>query len=207
MLWSGESPTTTCRASHKISATYAQVALACFNAFSASVPPVPRKLSAGFCTAESDEFPHNLRTFSTRYAHVFDERLPRNLRRVFPQRFRSKSAANSRHGRREKWRKESGGRNRVEKGRGVHTFCGTWNNSKGNCEELGVPRCSRRRRRQISSPRLQAGEPVVARVKSPRSGRQCRPLRGLTFYVRERPPPEGGGWGSGAAYGGSKARG
>jgi len=133
MLWSGESDTTTCRASHKISATYAQVRLACFNAFSASDPPVPRKLSAGFCTAESDEFPHNLRTFSTRYAHVFDERLRCGLRHVFPQRFRSKSAANSRHGRREKWRKASGGRNRVEKPIRVHTICGTWNNLKGNC--------------------------------------------------------------------------
>jgi len=188
MLWSGESHTTTCRASHKISATYAQVRLACFHAFSASVPPDPRKLSAGFCTAESDEFPHNLRTFSTRYAHVFDERLRCGLRCIFPQRFRSQSAANSRHGRREKWRKASGGRNRVEKGSGVHTLCGTWNNLKGNCEESGCRPISRRRRRQLPSPRLQAGEPGVTRVASPRSAATVSPATRALVPVREQPP-------------------
>src|ERR1041385_154553 len=128
MLWCESSTTTTYRVSHKISATYAQRAVACFDEFSADLPLVLRNLSAGFCTGEVAEFPRNLRTFSTRSAHVFDERLRCNLRSVFPQRFRSKSAGNSRRGRREKWRKESGGRKCVEKRSGVHTKCGTWNN-------------------------------------------------------------------------------
>jgi len=134
MLWCGSSKTTTYRVSHKISASYAQPCGARFNAFSARVPPIPRKLSAGFCTGESDEFPHNLRIFSTRSAQVFDAGLACSLRGVFPQRFRTKSAANSGRNRREKWRKESGGRKCVEKRgfshtgeRQLHTLCGTWN--------------------------------------------------------------------------------
>src|ERR1051326_2122408 len=124
MLWCESSTTTTYRVSHKISATYAQLAIMCFDEFSAGLPLVLRNLSAGFCTGEVAEFPRNLRTFSTRSAHVFDERLRCNLRSVFPQRFLSKSAANSRRGRREKWRKESGGRKCVEKR--VPTAQGLW---------------------------------------------------------------------------------
>src|ERR1043166_4599424 len=83
MLWCETSTTTTYRVSRKISATYAQLAVACFDEFSADLPLVLRNLSAGFCTGEVAEFPRNLRTFSTRSAHVFDERLRCNLRCVF----------------------------------------------------------------------------------------------------------------------------
>ena len=60
------------------------------------------------------------------------------------------------------------------------------------------------RRREIPSPRLQAGE-EAATDTSPRSGRQkslpenafgrevCRPLRGLAHEAVTVPPPEGGG--------------
>lgn len=134
MLWSCSSLTTTYRVSHKISAAYAQGWVSCFDAFSAMVPPVLRKLSAGFCTGESDEFPHNLRIFSTGSAQDFDAGFACGLRQVFPQRFRTISATNSRRGRREKWRKESGGRKCVEKRSRLHTVCGTWNNLKGICQ-------------------------------------------------------------------------
>lgn len=134
MLWWGSSLITTSRVSHKISAGYAQRRRAAFDAFSTIVPPLPRKLSAGFCTGKRREFPHNLRTFSACSAHVFDTSFACELRRVFPQRFRMKSAANSRRGRREKWPKASGGRKRVEKRSGVHTKCGTWNNFLGNSQ-------------------------------------------------------------------------
>lgn len=134
MLWWITSQTTTYRVSHKISAAYAQRPSECFDEFSARVPPLPRKLSAGFCTDESDEFPRNLRTFSTRSAQVFDTGFTCKLRQLFPQRFRTKSAANSRRSRKEKWRKASGGRKRVEKRFGLHTPCGTWNNFLGNSQ-------------------------------------------------------------------------
>ncbi len=138
MLWCGSSQTTTYRVSHKISAAYAQGCETCFDEFSAGLPPLPRKLSAGFCTAGSGEFPHNLRTFSTRSAQVFDERLRRELHWLFPQRFQAKSAANSRRSRRKKRRKASGGRKCVEKRSELHTVCGTWNNFLGNSSISGA---------------------------------------------------------------------
>ena len=74
------------------------------------------------------------------------------------------------------------------------------------------------RRCEIRSPRLQAGE-EAATDASRRSGRQkslpsefdekhlwsevCRPLRGLAPVAVTVPPPEGGGWGSFAACGGT----
>src|SRR5213078_1908539 len=68
----------------------------------------------------------------------------------------------------------------------------------------------RRRRRKIPSPRLQAGEKEAATDTSPRSGRQkslwtrvCRPLCGLAPRAVTVPPPEGGGYRSFAAYGGT----
>jgi len=58
---------------------------------SAPYPPLPRRLSTGFCTAVSEPNPQKIRDFSSRFAHLFHQAFGCAFRGRFPQPFRMDS--------------------------------------------------------------------------------------------------------------------
>src|ERR1044072_2750665 len=63
-----------------------------FGRTSTSIPPLPRRLSTGFCTALSTVIPQKIRVFSTSFAHLFHQAFGCAFRGRFPQAFRTDSS-------------------------------------------------------------------------------------------------------------------